>query len=115
MFLSFFASCARTFTALFTLPMNYEQFDASLSLNVPPADMPVLLQALWYDKKGNWEAAHNIAQSREGTKAYDRLHAYLHRVEGDDWNAGYWYRRAGTEVFDGTLQEEWTSLVNELL
>ena len=92
--------------------MTFGEFKDSIAQDVPPAGIPVLLLALWHDAKGNWEAAHDIAQSKEGTKSYDRLHAYLHRVEGDTWNAGYWYRRAGADVFLGTLQEEWASLVN---
>lgn len=32
--------------------------------------------------------------------------AYLHREEGDLGNAGYWYRRAGIDMPDNTLQEE---------
>jgi hypothetical protein len=95
--------------------MTYDQFINSLSQTAPPQGTSALLQALWYDANKNWEAAHNIAQSQEGTKAYDRLHAYLHRVEGDTWNAGYWYRRAGTDVFKGSLKEEWDFLVNSLL
>lgn len=91
--------------------MNYEQFSDSLSQNEPPADLSILLRALWYDRKGDWEAAHDIAQSREGTREYDHLHAYLHRAEGDLWNAGYWYRRAGVDVFKGSLLEEWKMLV----
>ncbi len=95
--------------------MTYEQFISSLTQTAPPQEIPVLLKALWYDANHDWEAAHNIAQDREGTKAYDRLHAYLHRVEGDTWNAGYWYRRAGADVFKGTLKEEWEFLVTSLL
>lgn len=95
--------------------MTYEQFSDTLTHNTPPQQLPVLLKALWYDKNGDWEAAHNIAQSKEGTQEYDHLHAYLHRVEGDTWNAGYWYRRAGVEVFKGSLQDEWKALVLSLL
>ena len=95
--------------------MTYEQFNATLAQAAPPEHISVLLKALWYDAKGDWEAAHNIAQSSEGTRAYDHLHAYLHRVEGDTWNAGYWYRRAGAEVFKGSLKEEWQSLVQLFL
>ncbi|GGM81359.1 hypothetical protein GCM10010967_11480 [Dyadobacter beijingensis] len=91
--------------------MTFEQFQESLTLPAPPKGLSVLLEALWHDANGDWEAAHNIAQSREGTRAYDRLHAYLHRVEGDTFNAGYWYRRAGAEVFKGNLKEEWADLV----
>lgn len=53
-----------------------------------------------------WQKAHELAQSHEGTPAYDRLHALLHRVEGDEPNAGYWYRRAGDAVFEGDVNEE---------
>lgn len=95
--------------------MTYDQFKSSLSLPEPPKGISVVLQALWYDANKNWEAAHDIAQSQEGTKVYDRLHAYLHRVEGDTWNAGYWYRRAGADVFKGSLKEEWEFLVESLL
>ncbi|CAG5002720.1 hypothetical protein DYBT9275_02951 [Dyadobacter sp. CECT 9275] len=95
--------------------MTLDEFTASLDNSRPPKDIPVLLEALWYDGKGDWEAAHNIAQSKEGTRSYDRLHAYLHRVEGDTWNAGYWYRRAGADVFKGSLKEEWLVLVKEFL
>jgi hypothetical protein len=95
--------------------MTYDQFLSSLSQSEPPKELPVLLQALWYDANDNWEAAHDIAQSSEGTKNYDRLHAYLHRVEGDTWNAGYWYRRAGADVFKGSLKDEWQFLVESMI
>jgi len=114
MFLCIFATCIFNSISL-TSKMTYDQFNDSLSQEAPPKQLSVLLQALWYDAKGDWESAHNIAQSSEGTPAYDHLHAYLHRVEGDTWNAGYWYRRAGVEVFNGTLKEEWKALVLALL
>ncbi|GAB3996171.1 hypothetical protein GCM10028807_38240 [Spirosoma daeguense] len=95
--------------------MTYDEFTASLSATKPPSELHPVLQGLWYDANDNWEQAHNIAQSREGTQRYDRLHAYLHRKEGDRFNAGYWYRRAGAPFFDGTLQEEWTVLVKQEL
>ena len=69
--------------------------------------LPNLLQALWYDAKGDWHNAHEIAQSREGVKEYDQLHAYLHRKEGDNWNANYWYRRCGETMPKVSLDEEW--------
>lgn len=45
----------------------------------------------------------------------DWVHAYLHRVEGDLGNAGYWYRRAGKPVASVPLNEEWASLVRTFL
>ena len=95
--------------------MTVEQFGISLSLSAPPATFPVLVQALWYEAKGNWERAHQIAQEQEGDPAYDRIHAYLHRVEGDSWNAAYWYRRLGIAVPTVSFDEERSVLVQELL
>lgn len=95
--------------------MTYQEFKVSLARDKPDAGLNPILAALWHDAKGDWEAAHNVAQSQEGTRAYDRLHAYLHRVEGDTGNANYWYRRAGSAMPEGTLQEEWEGLVKENL
>jgi hypothetical protein len=55
---------------------------------------------------GNWEAAHEVAQAAEGTLEYDKLHAFLHRAEGDSFNASYWYRRAGMEMPRCSLEQE---------
>lgn len=95
--------------------MNYEEFQASLTEDSPPTiDNPILI-ALWHDAKGDWVSSHDVAQSREGTPAYDHLHAYLHRVEGDTFNAGYWYRRAGVNPSNDSLKHEWEQLVRETL
>lgn len=69
----------------------------------------LLIQALDEVKQGNWEKAHSIVQDME-THDAARIHAYLHRVEGDEFNAGYWYRRAGEDYFYGTFEEEWHQL-----
>ena len=53
-----------------------------------------------------WQRAHELAQAQEGAPAYDRLHALLHRIEGDETNAAYWYRRAGEPVFSGDVLDE---------
>lgn len=95
--------------------MTIIEFNNSLSALNPPQNISEILEALWFDGKNDWEAAHNIAQSQEGTQSYDRLHAYLHRKEGDNWNANYWYRRAKTNMPNISLQEEWTLLVNQFL
>ena len=62
-----------------------------------------------------WEVAHNIAQAHEGQAAFDRIHALVHRIEGDSFNAGYWYRRAGVKPFEGALSDELSLLKSELL
>jgi len=95
--------------------MTYKEFIDSVSRAQPPAGISDLLLALWHEAKDDWETAHNIVQQKEGTQKYDRIHAYLHRVEGDQWNAGYWYRRAGESPFKGSLKEEWDELVKRYL
>jgi hypothetical protein len=92
--------------------MNFNEFNESLKKITPPISISEILEALWYDAKGDWESAHDIAQSKEGVQAYDLLHAYLHRKEGDNWNASYWYRRAKTTMPDVSLEAEWNLLVN---
>lgn len=67
------------------------------------------LKALYFDKEGDWDKAHSMVDSLSGKEAA-RVHAYLHRKEGDEWNARYWYNRAGADFFDGSLDEEWEML-----
>ncbi|MCU0393320.1 MAG: hypothetical protein MUE81_19585 [Thermoflexibacter sp.] len=94
--------------------MNVTEFKSSLLHISPPANLNDLLKALWYDAKGDWDKAHEIAQEME-TPLYCWIHAYLHRKEGDDWNAGYWYRKAKRPVPNYSLAEEWGKIVEELL
>jgi len=53
------------------------------------------------------ETAHHICQTHEGEPHFDWLHALIHQIEGDDANAGYWYRRAGKTRHSGPIEEEW--------
>ncbi|MBE7179156.1 MAG: hypothetical protein INR69_22325 [Mucilaginibacter polytrichastri] len=93
--------------------MNSQTFIDSLEKAQPGADLSVHLQSLWYDARGDWRKAHDlIDQLTDKTSA--RVHAYLHRKEGDIWNADYWYSRAGEKRPDVSLDEEWTLLVNRL-
>ena len=77
--------------------------------------LSLALQAMWHDGQGNWTQAHTVAQQGEGRSDCDWVHAYLHRKEGDAFNAGYWYRRARKPVFVGQLADEWQALVSALL
>ena len=45
-----------------------------------------------------------------------RIHAYLHRKEGDNWNSRYWHRQAGS-VYpeDMSLDQEWDYLVRQFV
>lgn len=69
---------------------------------------------MWYDAKGDWHKAHNIAQDIE-TLDGSWIHAYLHRVEGDESNAMYWYNRAARKFSKLPLNEEWEEIVNSLI
>ncbi len=94
--------------------MDIEQFRATLGAEQPPGQMSQALQALWYDAKGDWHAAHTHAQAQaDATGAW--VHAYLHRKEGDLSNAGYWYRRADRPVAEGALEQEWEAIAQALL
>jgi len=81
---------------------------------VVPEDIPLLLQALLLDADGDWDNAHSIAQ-KDPSKEGSWVHAYLHRKEGDQGNASYWYHRAGKESPDISLEEEWEYIAMELL
>ena len=62
-------------------------------------------QALDLIDLGKWEQAHNLTQ--QGNHKYHFLiHALLHRIEGDDSNAGYWYSRANCQFPNNSIQEE---------
>jgi hypothetical protein len=94
--------------------MKFEEFKASMADELPPRDITSSLAALWYAGKGDWEQAHAIAQdvpTREGSW----VHAYLHRVEGDQWNADYWYNRAGKTMPGVGLEQEWENIVKAML
>ncbi len=94
--------------------MSLKEFEDSLKSSHPPQGISDLLKALWYDAKGHWETAHDLAQEVDsGEGAW--VHAYLHRKEGDLSNASYWYHRAKRQLPTLTLEEEWKSIASELL
>jgi hypothetical protein len=92
--------------------MTHAEFLNSLQGNEPPKEISLLLLSLWHDAKGNWEKSHEIA-SEIYTKDGSLLHAYLHRKEGDQWNADYWYRRAKSKSPASDLESEWQELVKK--
>ncbi len=95
--------------------MTLSEFTQSISDNETPDNtLPAILQALWWDAKGDWHKAHELCQSA-GSVEGDWVHAYLHRKEGDLGNASYWYTRARQPVHRGALEEEWKSLAKTFL
>ena len=94
--------------------MTLDDFRLSLSATEPPAGLTHALAGLWWDAKGDWTRAHDSAQQDEGVEG-SWVHAYLHRKEGDQGNAAYWYSRAGKPVCRESLDAEWVSIVGSLL
>ena len=95
------------------IPNNYTAFKKSLALNYPNMNWSTALKALWYDAKGDWESAHNIAQDMHN-QIGSWIHAYLHRKEGDEWNAGYWYKQANRHFPHISLEEELKEIVEHV-
>jgi hypothetical protein len=94
--------------------MTLSDFQTTLGSSAPPDGLSAPLTALWHDARGDWEAAHRIAQDIDSADGA-WIHAYLHRKEGDEGNAAYWYRRAGKPLPSARLDEEWTAIVLSLL
>jgi hypothetical protein len=94
--------------------MDLSEFKRSLAKAKPPSGLAPALAALWWAGKDEWEKAHRIVMDEAG-KDSAWVHAYLHRVEGDLGNAGYWYRQAGKPVATGSLETEWDRMASALL
>ncbi|MEP6917764.1 MAG: hypothetical protein ABJC89_19105 [Acidobacteriota bacterium] len=94
--------------------MTLIEFTRSIGDPEPPAGLSPALVALWHDGRGDWAAAHQVAQDVEDASGA-WIHAYLHRKEGDLSNAGYWYRRAGQPVASESLTAEWERIATALL
>lgn len=94
--------------------MTFSEFKQSLTQSTPPTHLSALLKAMWYDAKEDWESAHNLAQEVNNNNG-SWVHAYLHRKEGDNGNAAYWYHRANRKMPTYSLKEEWEDISKELL
>lgn len=93
---------------------SYLEFEETLSNSKPNSDWSEALQAMWYDANGNWEASHDIAQEMHNSLG-SWIHGYLHRKEGDEWNAGYWYRQANKPFPKTTLAQEHREITDFIL
>ena len=94
--------------------VNVSSVEESLTHTAPPAGLSRALQAMWHERHGDWDHAHQIAQEIAGPEGA-WVHAYLHRREGDESNAAYWYRHAAKPIMHGDLDDEWRAIVEALL
>jgi hypothetical protein len=94
--------------------LTVDDFRESLGATDPPAGLTLALAGLWWDAKGDWTRAHESAQQDEGVEG-SWVHAYLHRKEGDQGNAAYWYSRADKPVCREPLDVEWLSIAKALI
>jgi len=94
--------------------MKLEDFISSLGETSVPDGSSAYLTALWHDKRGDWNGAHEIVQEIDDRSAA-WVHAYLHRKEGDQGNAAYWYRQADRPFPTISLDEEWEEIVAALI
>jgi hypothetical protein len=93
--------------------MTTDQFNASLHQDAPPSGISKQLIALWHDAKGDWQQAHDLVDGAPD-QVSARIHAYLHRKEGDIWNADYWYSKSGEKRPQVGIDAEWDMLVERL-
>lgn len=94
--------------------MQFDEFVESIKNDAPPAGIPIYVKALWLDAKGDWDNAHGSIDSLSDKNSC-WVHAYLHRKEGDIWNADYWYAKAGKKRPAASLDEEWEAITKALL
>jgi hypothetical protein len=94
--------------------MTLAEFKRGMAEAKPPAGVAPPLAALWWAAKGDWDKAHGIVMKEE-TRDAAWVHAYLHRVEGDLDNAGYWYRKARRPVASEPLPAEWDAIAAALI
>lgn len=92
--------------------MDINDFKQSIIDVQLPAELPVHMQSLWYDGTGDWKTAHDLIDKLTDLRSA-HIHAYLHRKEGDIWNADYWYKMAGKSRPHVSLEEEWEMLLSE--
>jgi hypothetical protein len=94
--------------------MTLAEFKRTLAKQKPPGGLSPALAALWWAAKDDWDRAHKLVME-EGVRDCAWVHAYLHRIEGDLSNAGYWYRQAHRPAGQGAFEREWEAIAGTLL
>ena len=96
------------------MTQEFDVFVLSLGGEAPPPSATPMLRAVWHGLRGQWEAAHELAQAQDDEEGA-WVHAWLHRIEGDLGNAGYWYRRARRESGAGDTRNEGLEIARTLI
>lgn len=94
--------------------MTAKELRQSVAGAEPPEGLSVPVEALWWEAKGEWARAHGLVDEME-TREGMAVHAYLHRREGAEGNAEYWYARAGRQFRREKMDDEWDALAEGLL
>ena len=68
------------------------------------------IQALTLTANGDWHGAHQLIQNYNDELAC-LIHGYLHREEGDENNARYWYSQVGQSLPNNSLEQEFDRLL----
>ena len=93
--------------------MEYNDFIKLTEKQKPSKKLSGIHLAIWYILKGNWDMAHETVQ-KLNTEIACLIHAYLHRVEGDLGNAGYWYSRASMKPTTASLETELSDIIKSV-
>lgn len=91
-----------------------DAFVSSLGGNEPPAGATAMVRAVWHGLRGDWDIAHALAQAQDDAEGA-RVHAWLHRIEGDLGNADYWYRQAGRPPRRDDTRDEGLDIARALI
>lgn len=93
---------------------SFDTFFLSLDGTEPPPFATPMLRAVWHGLRDNWDAAHELAQAQDDAEGA-WVHAWLHRIEGDLANAGYWYQRAGRRPRSDATRDEGLEIAQGLI
>lgn len=85
-----------------------------LKSKTPLDTFTIQQRALWHIHHNEWEEAHNLIQDLDDSLSCI-IHAYIHKVEGDEWNAKYWYAKGGRRSNTMGKEEEFSFLVHKSL
>jgi hypothetical protein len=93
---------------------SFDAFVLSLDQGDAPPFATPMLRAIWHGLRGDWHAAHELAQAQDDAEGA-WVHAWLHRIEGDLGNADYWYRHAHRPPRRDDTRTEGLAIARELV